>query len=196
MRHVVYDLSVVTWTCWGAVGLIWAVGAVIAGHGRSSVVRDRSGRDVASTVGVVLGLAVVLAPESMWRSISVHSSWLRIVGMALLVAATAATIWARLALGTMWSSAAVAKAGHRLRTEGPYRITRHPIYSGILVMLAATALAQGLGRWVALLVAVALVLVAKLREEERLLMRAFPNEYPRYQQRVPALVPRLVPRGR
>jgi protein-S-isoprenylcysteine O-methyltransferase Ste14 len=36
-----------------------------------------------------------------------------------------------------------------LRTEGPYAVTRHPIYTGILGMLVGTALLSGLGYWAA-----------------------------------------------
>jgi protein-S-isoprenylcysteine O-methyltransferase Ste14 len=63
----------------------------------------------------------------------------------------------------MWSSGAVARKGGGLRTDGPYAVTRHPIYTGIVAMLAGTALTQGGGRWAALLVAVTLVLLAKIR---------------------------------
>ena len=57
-------------------------------------------------------------------------------------------------------------------------------------MLVGTALTQGLGRWAALLVAVTLVLLAKIRAEERLLTSEFPEEYECYRRRVPQLIPR------
>ena len=56
----------------------------------------------------------------------------RILGLVVLLAATVLTIWARLALGAMWSAAPTVKEEHRLRTSGPYRITRHPIYTGLI----------------------------------------------------------------
>jgi protein-S-isoprenylcysteine O-methyltransferase Ste14 len=37
----------------------------------------------------------------------------------------------------------VVKDDHVLRTDGPYGITRHPIYTGLLSMLAGTALIEG-----------------------------------------------------
>lgn len=68
------------------------------------------------------------------------------VGITLLVVCTAFTLWARAALGTMWTSSAVVKADPELRTDGPYGITRRPIYTGLLGMVAGTALIEGLGR--------------------------------------------------
>jgi protein-S-isoprenylcysteine O-methyltransferase Ste14 len=85
------------------------------------------------------------------------------------------------------------RTAHELRTSGPYAVTRHPIYTAIIAMLAGTALTQGLGRWAALTVVVALVLGLKARAEERLLMRQFPLQYGRYRRRVPRLVPRPLP---
>jgi len=58
-----------------------------------------------------------------------------VVGLAILAVSTAFTIWARPALRTMWSFDPVVKQAHLLRTRGPYAVTRHPIYTGLLGML-------------------------------------------------------------
>jgi protein-S-isoprenylcysteine O-methyltransferase Ste14 len=91
----------------------------------------------------------------------------------------------------MWTSAAVIKDGHVLRTAGPYGITRHPIYTGLLGMLAGTALIEGLGRWVALFALGVVMVVLKIRAEERLLARMLGAAHDQYRQRVPLLIPRL-----
>jgi protein-S-isoprenylcysteine O-methyltransferase Ste14 len=189
MRHVVYDLSAaLTCACWGAIAVVWAVGALAAGRGEPV---KRAGRDVWSAVGAGLAVSVMAVPVAVWRSLTAASPWLRLAGLPVLLGATAGTIAARLALGSLWSSAATTRRGHVLRTSGPYAVTRHPIYTGIAAMLLGSALAEGLGRWAALTVAVMLVLVGKAREEERLLSAEFPDEYERYRRRVPRLVPRL-----
>ena len=65
----------------------------------------------------------------------------------LLVVSTGFTIWARVRLGRMWSALAEQAQGtnHELRTDGPYAITRHPIYTGLLGMILGTVLLNGLG---------------------------------------------------
>ena len=146
---------------------------------------------MASIGGAVAGLIVVNTPASLWRPLTVSAPSVRLAGVVLLVVATAGALWARLALGTMWSAAVVIKERHALRTGGPYRLTRHPIYTGILGMVATTALTQGIGRWAALFVVVALVLLMKSRAEERLLSEEFAEEYERYRQHVPRLIPGL-----
>jgi protein-S-isoprenylcysteine O-methyltransferase Ste14 len=192
MRHVVYDItSAATWIGWGALGLVWAAGALWAGRGGAEPVLRREARDLASRLGGVVAVIVVVTPQSVWRPLTVGWPAARAAGLALFVLATAATIWARLALGTMWSSGATTRTNRGLRTTGPYAITRHPIYTCVLAMLGATALMQCLGRWVALFVLVVGVLLIKVGSEERLLVDEFGAEYARYQRRVPRLIPTL-----
>ena len=118
---------------------------------RGPAVRRRERPELASLGGFAFGAATVLMPGAWWRPLTLASLWPRAAGAALLVPATAAAIWSRLALGTMWSTAVVVKETHALRTSGPYRFIRHPIYGAILAMVAATALDQGLGRWAVVL---------------------------------------------
>jgi protein-S-isoprenylcysteine O-methyltransferase Ste14 len=130
-------------------------------------------------------------PNADWHSLDTGSSWVRAIGMALLVGSTVFTLWARLELGTMWSSSAVERKDHELRTDGPYAITRHPIYTGIVGMLLGTALAVGLGVWTAAFVLGVVVVEVKIHSEERLLKEVFPGTYEQYRRRVPQLIPGL-----
>ena len=188
MRHVVYDVTGTgTTICWALVGAVWIVGAVLAR--RDPAVR-RAGLDLAAVAAGAAAVVALRTPASIWRPLTTASPWPRAIGLVVLVVATAGTIWARVALGDLWSSRVVTKRSHGLRTSGPYRLMRHPIYAGILAMLVGTALTQGLGRWIALLTAVALAVAARIRAEERLLTREFPGEYARYRRQVPALIPR------
>ena len=126
-----------------------------------------------------------------WRSLTFYTPSVRILGLVILLAATAFTIWARLALGIMWSGAPTVKQEHELRTTGPYSITRHPIYTGILGMLLGSLLVGGAGRWIVSFPVFLVLLEIKIRIEERLMLAEFPDDYPRYRQRVPQLVPGL-----
>src|SRR5690349_5619568 len=159
----------VLWLCWGTFGLVWTLSAAY-NRWKGPRARLRSRWSVGWLLLGVAGWLIFrqLRPHDVSLG-GVASSWMELVGIVVLVVATAFTVWARFALGTMWSSAAVVKEGHRLRTEGPYALVRHPIYTGLLTMLLGTALLNGLGRWL-LLPVVGLVLVeAKIRREEELM---------------------------
>jgi protein-S-isoprenylcysteine O-methyltransferase Ste14 len=111
------------------------------------------------------------------------------VGVAILVAGLAFSVWARRHLAGWWSSLVTLKEGHQLIRSGPYQWTRHPIYTGLMLGMLGTAVA--LAEWRGFLAA-ALMTAALLRKigiEERVLREAFPGDYDRYRAEVPALVP-------
>lgn len=99
------------------------------------------------------------------------------------------TWWARLHLGTLWSGRVTRKAGHRIVDTGPYGLVRHPIYTGIILAVIATALLRpepvGLAGVVLLIVS----FVIKARLEERFLSEELGPDYAAYRRRVPMLVP-------
>ena len=64
------------------------------------------------------------------------------LGAMLLFTGLTLTVWARWHLGRNWSSAVAVKEGHTLVRSGPYRAVRHPIYTGLVLALPGTALAQ------------------------------------------------------
>jgi protein-S-isoprenylcysteine O-methyltransferase len=82
------------------------------------------------------------------------------------------------------------KPAQRLVRTGPYRLIRHPSYTGAFVALIASAIL--LHAWVtAVLGAIALYAAfrRRIRHEERLLAAALPG-YRRYVSRTGALLPR------
>jgi protein-S-isoprenylcysteine O-methyltransferase Ste14 len=177
--------------CWGAVALAWLAGAIYY-ESRAPAERTRAWYLSPLWITTIIVAAVSAAvPRADWAPLEVHAPWIRVLGLAVLLAATALTLWARLALGAMWSAAPTVKQEHQLRTSGPYAITRHPIYTGLLGMMLGSGLLAGSGRWI-LYFPIYLVLVEfKIRTEERLMLAEFPDDYPRYRQRVPQLVPGL-----
>jgi protein-S-isoprenylcysteine O-methyltransferase Ste14 len=112
------------------------------------------------------------------------------IGVALVTFGLAYAVWARLHLGRMWSAVVTLKAEHRIIKTGPYTITRHPIYTGLLLAVAGTVIERD--RVAALLggALIAAGLLLKVRREERLLTDNFGDDYRVYQQQVPALMPR------
>lgn len=98
------------------------------------------------------------------------------------------TLWARRMLGANWSANVVFKERHELIEGGPYRFVRHPIYSGVLLMLFGTMLVWGRLVGVVGFVVVIAGLSVKASLEERLLTRHFPEAYAQYRRRVRAAV--------
>ncbi len=105
------------------------------------------------------------------------------------------TWWARVHLGRLWSGAITRKQDHRVVDTGPYALVRHPIYTGMILALFATAAAQATVSGCLGAALIALGLWIKARMEERFLSAELgADAYAAYRRRVPMLVP-LLPGG-
>ncbi|HET6320190.1 MAG TPA: methyltransferase, partial [Chloroflexota bacterium] len=132
--------------CWAVFIGVWALEALYnARYAPATIKRDsRPWRGwIVAAAGVVLLQALV--PKSIWAAITFRSDWLAAIGLVLLIGSTLFTLWARWTLGRMWSYMPALREHHELHTNGPYRLTRHPIYTGILGMLLGSALVSGFG---------------------------------------------------
>jgi protein-S-isoprenylcysteine O-methyltransferase Ste14 len=121
-----------------------------------------------------------------------RTDWARVIGVVVCVFGLCVTIWARRTLAGNWSSNVTFKQGHELVKTGPYRFVRHAIYTGLLVMCLGSAIEIGRLLCFLSLVVVGIGFWIKLKQEERLMLRHFPDEYPNYQRRVKALVPFVI----
>jgi protein-S-isoprenylcysteine O-methyltransferase Ste14 len=116
--------------------------------------------------------------------------------MVLVVAAGVALCWwARLHLGRLWSDTVTRKEGQRVVDTGPYRLVRHPIYMGFIVIYLGLAIlcASALAFAGVALMTVGLWIKARL-EEEFLSEELGAAAYAGYKARTPMLVPRLARR--
>jgi protein-S-isoprenylcysteine O-methyltransferase Ste14 len=186
----------VVWICWGVFAVVWVGGALYNARRAPHTQRRSFGSSVWMLVAIPAWFFARRALGAHSLSLHEEPDAVRLSGAALLVVATGFTLWARIVLGTMWSSAPVAKESHILHTEGPYAVTRHPIYTGILGMLFASAIALDFGAWLYVLVLVVVFFELRIRDEERLLNEAFPGAYEEYRRRVPQLIPGLRLRSR
>jgi protein-S-isoprenylcysteine O-methyltransferase Ste14 len=177
--------------------LVWIAWAVswFAASWWSSTAQRRVGmrREIGYRIVLGVGGIVLAFPahryEGVLRLWHVHrvEAW---VCLGLTVAGFAFCWWARVHLGRLWSGTITKKADHRVVDTGPYGLVRHPIYTGILLAVFATAAAKGtiLGVAGAVLLTVGLWMKARL-EEEWLRRELGPDAYDAYRRRVPMLVP-------
>ena len=118
-----------------------------------------------------------------------HMEVIAWAGAGLCVAGLGFCIWARVTLGRNWSGAVTLKEGHELIERGAYRLVRHPIYTGLIAMFLATVIVLGHAGGIAGLVLVFISFWIKLSDEERVMLKQFPDQYAAYQQRVKRIVP-------
>jgi protein-S-isoprenylcysteine O-methyltransferase Ste14 len=101
-------------------------------------------------------------------------------------------IWARVWIGSNWSSNVTIKEHHELIQGGPYKIVRHPIYAGLLLAFLGTAIIYAeLSGFVGFPL-IALGFGLKMRLEESFMIEQFGNTYREYTRHVKAVVPYLI----
>ncbi len=115
---------------------------------------------------------------------------LGLAGVILCALGVALAIWARAYLGRNWGLPMSRKEQPELVTSGPYAYVRHPIYSGILLGMIGSALAESV-LWLIPLAIFGAYFVYSARSEERIMAQAFPEQYAAYRQRTKMLVPFL-----
>jgi protein-S-isoprenylcysteine O-methyltransferase Ste14 len=143
---------------------------------------------LASRVGVFAALAIAaLAPGLRAYA---NDWWTLGLGLAIVLVGVALRAWAIVTLGRYFRREVTIEPGQRLVRRGPYRLLRHPSYTGIVLSLAGLGLA--FGSWVGAAVALLVVLVGmlpRIRVEERALGRAFGADYADYASSTWRLLP-------
>jgi protein-S-isoprenylcysteine O-methyltransferase Ste14 len=139
--------------------------------------------------GLMLAIiALVLFRGFHTSTLEVHAVALGVLGSVLFLAGLGLAIWARVHLGRNWGMPMTRKDEPELVTSGPYRLIRHPIYTGILLALLGSAIATNL-YWLIPLAIMGTYFIYSARVEERLMSEAFPQAYPSYRSRTKMLIP-------
>jgi len=149
------------------------------------------------TFGLVI-IAVAAAINLGFRAAHVQSTvlgggWAPVaVGLGVLAAGVALRTWAILTLGRLFKFVVVIQEGHRVVASGPYRLLRHPSYTGALVAFLGTGIV--LDSWLSTLALVLIPLLAilvRIHVEEAELTNALGREYRTYASRTRRLIPGL-----
>lgn len=179
-------------TCWCIFLIVWVFAAL-----RTKPIVERQSVDsmLAHRLPIGLGwwtLAIPKWPGPMNWQLIPRAPVFEVLGAAICIYGLAFTLWARYTLAGNWSSDVTFKQNHELIRTGPYRLVRHPIYTGLLTMWLGTAIYIGQVRGFISVLLVTLGFWIKLTQEERLLLRHFPDTYPGYQREVKALIPFVI----
>lgn len=129
-------------------------------------------------------LALLLLPgEPLWGSMwtTIATAVLAVLGGALAIAGLAR-------LGRNIVPWVAPRPGAPLETGGVYRLTRNPIYLGILIASAGWVLWRGRIELLIVWVLLVIVLTAKAHVEQRYLLAAYGEDYRRYADRTPLVL--------
>jgi len=176
--------------CWIVFVAVWLLAALSI---KRTVYRESGAQRLRYWVLLVVAYLLLVdgwqLPYPLNLRIIPHAAPMAWAGAVLCVAGLAFALWARVTLGRNWSGVVTLKEGHELVERGPYRFVRHPIYTGILTMFFATALALGHVAGFAGVVLMFASFWVKIGREEKLMLEQFPRRYAAYRRRVKRIIP-------
>lgn len=177
---------------------VWALSEFVGGYiiprlRRRGTVKARSDKGSRIVIWLSLFVSSTIAFFFGTNAITLLSDWFFYLGIALMVAGIALRQWAILVLGHFFSTRVTIISGHRIVANGPYRVIRHPAYTGSLLTLVGLGLASR--TWGGTLVIVALfglVYNYRISVEEKALKAEFGQEYIDYAGKTKRLIPFLL----
>ena len=110
--------------------------------------------------------------------------------MLLIYAGIALRLYAIIVLGVFFTTTVAVAAEQTVIEAGPYRLIRHPSYTGFLITLLGLGLS--LTNWLSLLVIMGCALLGvsyRIRVEERVLKEHLGQRYQEYMQHTKRLIP-------
>jgi protein-S-isoprenylcysteine O-methyltransferase Ste14 len=178
--------------CWLVFFVYWAISALSSKMAKKSEsVAGRLQRMVPLVVAYSLLFHQGTSVGWLGKRFVADTPVAAVIGVALTAAGVAFAIWARWHLGANWSAVVSIREQHELIRSGPYRRVRHPIYTGMLLAMAGTALVLGEVRG---LLAFAITLLAfywKARKEEVWLTREFGDKFEAHTKQTGMFLPKL-----
>jgi protein-S-isoprenylcysteine O-methyltransferase Ste14 len=145
---------------------------------------------------LIVRILVLIVLIILWNTHILHglqdyfttSLKIQIIGLVAVCFGIALAVWARIYLGTNWGMPVSLKENPELVTKGPYSYIRHPIYSGILLAMFGATLITGLS-WFVAFVIFGCYFIYSAVQEEKIMLKAFPNQYPEYKKKTKMFIP-------
>ena len=184
---LVFYVAYSVWFFGEAIGA-WLIPA-LRRRGTTRVRRDR-GSGLLIFLGFFVAIPVVLSFG--YSGLAGLPDWTFYPGIFLILLGVLVRQWAIAVLGRFFSLTVRVAEDHRVVDRGPYRLVRHPSYTGALIALVGLSLA--VQSWGALLVVLMVFGVGfgyRIRVEERALRSQLGEDYVGYMKRTKRLIPFL-----
>ncbi|HMA38326.1 MAG TPA: isoprenylcysteine carboxylmethyltransferase family protein [Chloroflexia bacterium] len=142
---------------------------------------------IIASVGLASNLGLLSALLGWGAMPGSGGRWL---GLGLMAGGIVFRLWALATLGRFFTATVRTQVGQGVIRHGPYRLLRHPSYTGTLLTLAGFGLALGTGVGTVLLLAIpAPAYLYRMQVEERALLAAWDGAYATYMQQSWRLIP-------
>jgi protein-S-isoprenylcysteine O-methyltransferase Ste14 len=177
---------------WATVGVTLGYDLMLSAtrHVDAGAAKDRAQLPLHLAVGLGVTVAIWLAPRVHELDTPGGARWPVIAGFAIAWAGFAFRIWSIRTLGRYFTKTLTTVTDQPVIDTGPYRIVRHPSYTGLIATMFGIGVM--LGNWLSLALCFGTTLIAfafRILTEERMLRRELGEPYERYAATHKRLVP-------
>jgi protein-S-isoprenylcysteine O-methyltransferase Ste14 len=177
---------------------LWILSEIVGTHiipriRRRGTVIHRKDRGSILFIFITIFVSIVLANYFASANIAMLPSWVFYVGIVLMILGIILRQWSMAVLGRFFSGTVGTQEGQFVVEKGPYRLIRHPSYTGGLLIFIGLGLAyQSWGAVLSLILLFSLAYGYRIHIEEKALISEFGEEYTEYKKRTKRLIPYLV----
>jgi len=150
--------------------------------------RSFAGIYIAALLGGIL--AGVISRHASVLNLPLGGSWWTVVALAIAWPGIALRLWSIATLGRYFRPIVHIQEGHQLVRSGPYRVLRHPSYSGLLLgLFGLSLLFANIGAIVVYNGCIFAAVGYRISVEERILLNGLGDQYASYMHDTYRLVP-------
>jgi protein-S-isoprenylcysteine O-methyltransferase Ste14 len=184
--------SVVVFLWLGSELLVGVVSIIRAGAPQGRREDRLSGPALIFFLVLAVYLGIGVSRGAHWAAIGGGHDVAFALGIALALVGIAVRWYAVISLGRFFTTRVMTRADQTVVQKGPYRLVRHPSYTGALLTVLGILLCQA--NWLSLLCFVLALpgFAYRIHVEERALLSALGQPYRDYMRRTKRLVPFLV----
>ena len=185
---VIFDSTYFVWFASELIGA--ALIPALRARAATRVKRDRGSR---ALILLTVGGSLIIALFFGYGGFERLPDWLFYPGIFLMLLGVVLRQWAIAVLGRFFSLNVQVVEDHQVVDKGPYRLVRHPSYTGLLITFIGISLAvQSLGALLVLLAVFTVSFGYRIRVEEKTLLSELGESYASYMKRTKRLIPYLI----
>jgi protein-S-isoprenylcysteine O-methyltransferase Ste14 len=185
---VIFDATYFVWFASEIIGA--ALIPALRARAAARVRRDHGSR---ALILLTVGGSLIIALYFGYGGVGKLPDWVFYPGILLMLLGVVVRQWAIAVLGRFFSLNVQVVENHQVVDKGPYRLIRHPSYTGLLITFIGISLAvQSLGALLVLLAVFTVAFGLRIRVEEKTLLSELGEDYANYMKRTTRLIPFLI----
>ena len=160
---------------------------------RGRATRVKKDRGSGALIIFTVLVSIILALSLGYAGVGPLPDWVFYPGIFLMLLGVLVRQWAIAVLGRFFSLTVRVAEDHRVVEQGPYRLVRHPSYTGVLITFIGLALAvQSAGALLVLLGVFSISYGYRMIVEEKALLSELGDDYANYKKRTKRLIPYII----